>query len=205
MTYQNTSDAPSTATRTLSLQASDGTDLSTPVTRTVAVTAVNDAPVLANIEGASLAYTEGDAPKAITATLTIADPDSTTLADAAIAITGNFTAGQDVRLCERATDHRKLERHDGRVSLSGTATLAQYQAALRTVTYQNTSDNPSLATRNDRVPGRRRRGRQRAQQYGDPGHRADRRRRRAGRTTTPVARRPTPRTRPPPRSTPASP
>jgi len=33
------------------------------------------------------------------------------------------------------------------LSLGGAATLAQYEAALRTITYNNTSDNPSTQTR----------------------------------------------------------
>ncbi|MHC5831346.1 MAG: hypothetical protein ACYT04_89120, partial [Nostoc sp.] len=36
---------------------------------------------------------------------------------------------------------------NGVLTLTGTATVAQYQTALRSVTYQNSSDNPSTTTR----------------------------------------------------------
>ena len=35
----------------------------------------------------------------------------------------------------------------GVLTLTGTATVAQYQAALRSVQYDNTSDNPNTAAR----------------------------------------------------------
>ena len=45
VTYQNTSEKPSTATRTVTFTVNDGVYSSAPVTRQIAVTSVNDAPV----------------------------------------------------------------------------------------------------------------------------------------------------------------
>ncbi len=40
-----------------------------------------------------------------------------------------------------------MEQHNGTLTLTGQATVAQYQAALRSITYTNTSEEPSTATR----------------------------------------------------------
>ncbi|MBN8281906.1 cadherin domain-containing protein [Zoogloea sp.] len=56
ITYRNTSDSPSTATRTISLTVSDGTGMtSTPAVVTMAVTSVNDAPAITSAATANVA------------------------------------------------------------------------------------------------------------------------------------------------------
>ena len=60
------------------------------------VTAVNDNPALAGIEGTALAYTENDPATAITSTLTVSDVDSTNLSSATVQISTNYQNGQDV-------------------------------------------------------------------------------------------------------------
>ena len=57
--YQNVSEDPSVLTRTVSFTVNDGTAPSLAVTRNIAVTAVNDAPVLSGIETTPVAYTAG--------------------------------------------------------------------------------------------------------------------------------------------------
>ena len=109
--YQNTSDNPSGLTRTVSFTVNDGTANSNTVTRNIAVTAVNDAPVLAAIEGTALAYTENQAATAITATVTASDLDNTNLASATIQITGNYQNGQDVlSVHQHGQHHGHLDR-----------------------------------------------------------------------------------------------
>src|SRR5439155_1485295 len=97
---RNTSENPSTLTRTVTFQGNDGgaagTNLSNTPTRAIAVTAVNDNPVLAGIEGAAIAYTENDPATPITNTITVSDVDSPTLTSATVQITGNYQNGQDV-------------------------------------------------------------------------------------------------------------
>ena len=98
VTYFNSSDNPSGATRTISYQVDDGQSVnhaSNIVTSTVTVTPVNDAPVL-NAHGGSLSYTENQAATAIDTALTVSDVDSANLAGATVSITGNFASGQDV-------------------------------------------------------------------------------------------------------------
>ncbi len=129
--------------------ANGGVDLdTTPNTLTINVTPVNDAPVATAIEGSALAYTENDGPVAITATLTLTDIDDAQLESATVRITGNYVNGEDVLTF---TDQNGItgtwNATTGTLTLSGSATVANYQAALRSVAYANSSDNPSTLTR----------------------------------------------------------
>ena len=111
--YQNTSENPSGLTRTVSFKISDGTSDSNLLTREIAVTPVNDAPVLAGIEGTALAYTENDPATAVTVSITASDVDNANLAGATVQITGNYQNGQDVlAFTNTGEHHRLLERGD---------------------------------------------------------------------------------------------
>ncbi len=148
ITYTNTSDNPSTATRTVSFTVNDGDANSNTQTRDIAITAVNDAPVEASIEGSALGYTENDGAVAITSTIAITDVDDTNIESAVVQITSNYANGQDVLAFTNQNGITgSWNATNGTLSLTGSATLAQYQAALRSITYTNTSDNPSTATR----------------------------------------------------------
>ncbi|MFZ4289021.1 cadherin domain-containing protein [Variovorax sp. HJSM1_2] len=147
ITYVNTSDNPSTATRTVSFVVNDGVANSTAATRSIAVTAVNDAPVVATT-GSTLATTENAAATAIDAGLVVSDADHTSLASATIMISGNYVNGQDVlAFVDQNGITGNWDAATGVLTLSGSASVANYQAALRSVSYVNTSDNPSTATR----------------------------------------------------------
>ncbi|MBF0182198.1 MAG: DUF4347 domain-containing protein, partial [Magnetococcales bacterium] len=156
ITYQNTnSDNPSVATRTVTFSVTDtnsngeGTGaLTTTATRDIAIAAVNDAPgVTATV--APLAVTEGDAATILDGGISLADVDDANIAGATIQITGNFITSEDVlSFTDQAGITGSWNAATGTLTLSGTASKAAYQAALRSITYQNTnSDNPSVATR----------------------------------------------------------
>ena len=146
--YRNVSENPSTAARTARFVLTDGDGGTSPAaTRDVNVTAVNDAPVLAAIEAGALAYTENDPATAITSSLTASDPDSN-ITGATVTIASNLAASEDVlAFVEPARDHRHLQRATGVLTLTGSTTAANYQTALRAVTYRNSSENPSTLTR----------------------------------------------------------
>ncbi|MET0382596.1 MAG: hypothetical protein ABW032_04150, partial [Burkholderiaceae bacterium] len=155
VTYANSSNNPSTASRTIAFAVNDGSLSSAASTKSLSVTAVDDAPVVTT-SGGTTAYTENGAPLAVDAGLTVADVDNTTLASATISITANFAAGQDLLAftnTSSATFGNVAASYDaatGVLSLSSagaTATLAQWQSALRAVTYANSSDTPSTASR----------------------------------------------------------
>ena len=96
MRYTNSSVAPSNLTRTVTFRVTDGTDNSNTQSRNISVTGTNIAPVLASIEGSTLAYTEGDGPVNITGTITATDADNANLASAVITISANYQNGEDV-------------------------------------------------------------------------------------------------------------
>ncbi len=85
---------------------------------------------------------------AITSTIAITDVDDTNIESAVVQITGNYANGQDVLAFTNQNGITgSWNTTNGTLTLTGSATLAQYEAALRSITYTNTSDNPSTATR----------------------------------------------------------
>src|SRR5258706_209130 len=151
--YSNSSDNPSTSARTVSYVVNDGTANSNTVTSTVNVAAVNDAPVLAT--GSTLNYTENAAATAVNTALTVTDLDNGTLASATVSITGGLASGEDaLSFTNLPATMGNITRafHSGTAVMSlssagATATLAQWQVALRAVQYSNSSDNPSTTSR----------------------------------------------------------
>jgi hypothetical protein len=144
--YFNSSDNPSGADRTVSYTVNDGTVNSNTSTATVHVTPVNDAPVVTAT--GTLAYTEDQGPAAIASALTVSDVDTTTLSSASVVISANYVNGEDVlAFSNTANITGSFDAATGTMTLTGTDTVANYQAALRTVTYTDTSENPSTAAR----------------------------------------------------------
>ncbi|MCA9195014.1 MAG: DUF4347 domain-containing protein, partial [Planctomycetales bacterium] len=114
----------------------------------IVVTSVNDPSVLSTIEGSTLAYTENDGAVAITASLAVADVDDTNIESALVAITGNYTSGEDVlSFIDQNGITGSWNAGTGELTLTGSATKAQYAAALQSITYTNSSENPSTSTR----------------------------------------------------------
>src|SRR5207249_2695789 len=98
--------------------------------------------------GGTTAYTENGAGLAIDTGLTATDADNTNLTGATVALTTNFASGQDVLgFTTQNGISGSYVAGTGVLTLSGTTTVANYQAALRSVTYSNSSDNPSTLTR----------------------------------------------------------
>ncbi|MEO9331514.1 Ig-like domain-containing protein [Pseudomonas guguanensis] len=126
-------------------------------TATLTVTAVNDAPIVTT-SGGSAAFVEGDnvvsTPVVIDAGITVVDSDSPLLYGATVQITGNFQSAED--LLGFTGNPATMGDISGSYN-SGTGTLtltsatgasaAQWQAALRSVTYSNSSDTPVTASR----------------------------------------------------------
>ena len=143
VTYHNASQNPSTTDRTLAFAVNDGTVTSATANKIVTVTAQNDPPALTGA-GETLGYTEGDAATAIDATLAVTDVDNANLASATIQISGNYQNGQDVlSFANTATITGVWTPATGTLTLNGSDTLANYEAALENVRYHNTSNNPS--------------------------------------------------------------
>ncbi|MBF8271041.1 MAG: swmB [Magnetococcales bacterium] len=154
ITYQNTNTSdPSVLSRTVTFTVTDantaglgGAVLTASDTRTITITPVNDAPtVTATV--ASRSYTEGDGAIAVDSGLTLADVDDGNLTGAVVAITGNYVASEDILAF---TDQNGITGfwNAGILTLTGTASKADYQTALQSVTYRNTNtDDPSVNNR----------------------------------------------------------
>ena len=131
-----------TLTDSFIVHARDGTEH----TVTATIHGTNDAPVLA--AGGTLAYIENDGDQVIDAHITLADIDSAAIDTASIVISDNYVSGEDSL---SFTDHNGIsgswDSASGTLTLTGTATVAQYQEALRTVTYNNSSDSPDTTDR----------------------------------------------------------
>ncbi|MEI8384245.1 MAG: ice-binding family protein, partial [Planctomycetota bacterium] len=151
VTYTNTSDNPLTATRNVTFTANDGTAVSNSLASTIQLTAINDPGVL-SISG-NINYVQNDPATAIDTGLVLTDIDSSE-EHATITIT-NFVAGQDVLAFTNdglTMGNITVTSNAGGVlfltSDTGTATKAEWQAALRSVTYLNTSATPDTTARN---------------------------------------------------------
>ncbi|WP_143218430.1 Ig-like domain-containing protein, partial [Acidovorax sp. T1m] len=145
---------------TLTAKATDaaGNVSSASVGLTVSIVTANTPPAVttsggtrAFVEGANVAST----PVAVDSGITLADADNATLASATVAITGNFQSGQDMlgftsNPATMGNVSASYNSSTGVLTLSSagaTATLAQWQAALQSITYSNSSETPSTSTR----------------------------------------------------------
>ncbi len=111
--------------------------------------AVNNSPVVT--AGGTLTYdaaAAGAPATAIDGSVTVADVDSTNVTGATVQIITGFASGEDVLgFTDTATIKGSYNPATGLLTLTGTDTLANYQAALRAVTYQNTSGSALGANR----------------------------------------------------------
>lgn len=127
-----------------------GTDTATV---TVAVGApppvpVNDAPVVSNASVHS-AHTEGSAPIVVANGITLADVDDTHLEAALVyfsSIYGFFPGEDHLGFVNQNGITGTFGQTPNELHLTGSATVADYQAALRSVTYSNLSENPTAIT-----------------------------------------------------------
>ncbi|WP_406850388.1 DUF4347 domain-containing protein, partial [Chromobacterium phragmitis] len=157
VTYTDSAITPNTATRTVSFAVSDGTKTSSAATRTVTVAATDQTPI-ATVSGASGSYTVSGTPTpvAVDSGITVSDRDNATLASATVSITGNFHSGEDVLAFTNGSavtyGNIAASYNSGTgvltlTSSGATATVAQWQAALRAVTYNDTAGSPNTSTR----------------------------------------------------------
>lgn len=137
-------------TDTFTYHATNGTTISDPVIVTLNVNSVNDAPVV--IIGTSPVTAQEQTAVLVAPSLTLADIDSTTLTKATVQITGNYDAAEDVLSFTDTTKiHGVFDATSGTLTLTAIAgqspTLADFQTALQSVTYTDTSDAPSTSPR----------------------------------------------------------
>jgi hypothetical protein len=138
-TFESTSNQTITATDTVSAGL-------TGTSNTETVGPADAAPVVT--AGHSFTYTEGQGATPFDAALTVTDADSPDLAHATVQISGNYVQGEDVlSFTSQNGITGSFDAITGTETLTGNATPAQYQAALQSITYLDTSQNPSTLDR----------------------------------------------------------
>ena len=153
ITYVSASDSPPASTVfTVSLNDAGVSGTGGPQTGSdtavINIAAVDDAPVLNGIEGVALNYTENAGAVVITSNLAASDVDNANLTGATVTISANYAIGQDVLgFTNQLGITGSWDVITGVLTLSGTATVANYETALRSITYTNSSDDPSTLTR----------------------------------------------------------
>jgi large repetitive protein len=144
--YADNSDNPSTAARSVLFTVNDGDGASGSDTATINITAVNDAPVVGGTTGVNTSYTEQAAAVVVDSGVTVSDVDSANLAGATVSITGGFSSGDTLHFTNTATITGSYDSTTHVLTLSGSDTVANYQTALRSVTFDNLSNDDPTRT-----------------------------------------------------------
>ncbi|UUO06295.1 hypothetical protein M4951_23440 [Blastopirellula sp. J2-11] len=153
LTYENSSENPTETARVIEVVVNDGADNSVAAISTVTILLEDDAPSVdlnGDDEGIdfSATFTEEEGPVAIVDTdLAIADADSATLTSATITITNLLDGAAEELAVETSGTAITASYVDGVLTLTGEDTLANYELVLRSLTYDNTSENPTETAR----------------------------------------------------------
>ena len=158
LVYTNVNDTPTTNARTAGVTLEDGLGASTIAVISITVISSDDVPTV-TMSGGAATFVEGadvaSTPVVVDGGIVVADPDDAELVSATISITGNLVASEDV--LGFVNNNAAMGDIEGSYlsgsnalqlfSFGGSATKAQFQAALRAVTYLNTSDAPNTNAR----------------------------------------------------------
>jgi hypothetical protein len=107
---------------------------------------VNQVPLITT-SGGNQTHSPGT-PVIIDGALTVTDPDNPNLVSATVSISGGFQSSEDVlSFTNQNGITGNYNTSTGLLTLSGTASVANYQIALRSVKYNNTSANPNTTNR----------------------------------------------------------
>ena len=109
-----------------------------------------ESPPVVTVNASVLSYAESVGPLAVDSSLSVVDEDSASLASATVRITANYINGEDLLAFNNVNPWGitgTWASATGTLTLTGVSSVANYQAALRSVTYQNTSEKPSARTR----------------------------------------------------------
>lgn len=141
--YQNIANSPTAGNRTITFQVNDGQANSASVNSVMVVTSL--APVVASTSNNAF-YLSGDL--LINNTLTVTDADNTQLNSATVSINNGFVSAEDQLVFSSQNGiSGSFSSSTGVLTLTGLSSVANYQTALRSVQYRNTSSNPTTANR----------------------------------------------------------
>ena len=117
----------------------------------ITVTAVDDAPTMSTSSGSSSYTNDGNA-IVVDDSLTVSDPDGGPLDGANVSIGAGFVSSEDSLSFDGSVATNKgvsgsYDSSTGVLTFTGTASPADYEAVLRTVTYDNSEQAPDTADR----------------------------------------------------------
>ncbi|MBW4464707.1 MAG: cadherin domain-containing protein [Pegethrix bostrychoides GSE-TBD4-15B] len=146
VTYSNVSGNPNVTPRTVQFTVRDSSLTSEIASRTIQVIPV-ESPAVVTTSGGSLSYTENAGQVAIDPLLTAVDADSDSLTGAKVQLQGYLPGQDSLSVTLQSGISGGFDAATGILTLTGTASLAVYQTVLRSITYANSSDDPSMANR----------------------------------------------------------
>jgi hypothetical protein len=139
--------------RAVSFTVNDGFQNSNSAAANIAVVAAaTPQPGIANI-GTTATYQAGGAAADIAQQLAVTDASSTTLASATVAITGGFVTGDALTFGNQSGITGSYNASAGVLTLTGSASLAAYQAALDSITFSSSAADPTRAPPTDPTDG----------------------------------------------------
>jgi VCBS repeat-containing protein len=143
-----TADDDPASRKSVEFEVDDGSAHSAGAAKDIAVSGANDAPSVAASAG-SATFTTGDQPVPVDPEIGVTDPDSAQLSGATVAITSNFSAadGDELLFTPQSDIDGSYDPAAGTLTLTGMSSVANYQDALRSITYRNTAALPSTDTR----------------------------------------------------------
>ncbi|HEX8120637.1 MAG TPA: tandem-95 repeat protein, partial [Solirubrobacteraceae bacterium] len=112
----------------------------------IPVTPDNDAAAVTTLSSSAPSdFTEDGAAVPIDAGLTVSDPDNANLVGATVRVLGGFRAGDQLVFSGQNGITGSYDSGTGVLTLTGTATKANYQTALRSVQFDSTSQDPGTS------------------------------------------------------------
>ncbi|TKC91199.1 DUF4347 domain-containing protein [Trinickia terrae] len=151
--YTDSAITPAGTARTISFTVNDGVENSVLATKAVTVQDTDQTPILQSAGASTVTYVDngsGGSSVAPSSGITVSDRDNPTLTSATVAVSGNFVPGQDVlSFAGSAATGNIAGAYDagtGVLTLSssgGTATLAQWTAALESVQFSEAGQGVS--------------------------------------------------------------
>ena len=145
--YQNDSDNPSSLTRQVEFIINDGLDDSNIITRDINVIPVNDPPIILG-SNSPILYANGDGTVLIDDQIMVSDPDHSNLTGGTVSISNNFVTGEDfLAFTNQNGITGSFDGATGILTLTGSALVADYQAALASITYEKTGLSSILTRR----------------------------------------------------------
>ena len=180
ITYDHTGNNPQGG-KTVGFKVNDGDADSAEDFKTINIAGTNDGPAI-NTSASTLAYTEGDGAVPADPGLTLTDPENDNISGATVQITGNHVQAEDeLAFVNQNGITGNYNDATGTLTLSGTTTVANYQTALRSVTYREQLEQPVDRHAHGQLPGNRRRHAERGLERGHARHLGGAGQRRPGR------------------------